>query len=203
MTEYSFPPSLSNKILKALHFAHQGISLMCSQVDASFLWPGMTSAISEMRIRCAACNRNAPSQPNAPPTPMIKDNTGPNACLDTDSFQRAILQYCNTPDRDTRLSPAMCIFGQPIRDFIPIHPGKYLPHQTWQETLSNQEEALRNSHTCGLQKDCQHIRGSYLHCQCVTVSEFKTRWDHTPQSATRLYPGQRSPHCRHPQCYKL
>ena len=40
--------------------------------------------------------------------------------------------------------------------------------------------------TCGLQKDCQHIRGSYLHCQWVTMSEFKnqtgphpTKWDKT------------------------
>ena len=61
MTEYSFPPSLRNKILKALHSAHQGISQMYSRADASFFWPGMTSAISEMCIRCAACNRNAPS----------------------------------------------------------------------------------------------------------------------------------------------
>ena len=40
----------------------------------AFFWPGMTSAISEMRIHCAACNRNATSQPNAPP-PHPSDTT--------------------------------------------------------------------------------------------------------------------------------
>ncbi|KAF0047698.1 hypothetical protein F2P81_001331 [Scophthalmus maximus] len=40
----------------------------------------------------------------------------------------------------------MCVFGCPIRHFIPIAPGKYRPHETWRETLTAREEALRNSH---------------------------------------------------------
>ena len=79
------PPSRRNKILKALHSAHQGISQMCSRADASFLWPSMNSAISEMRIRCAACNRNAPSQPSALPTPPIQPQY-PFQCICADFF---------------------------------------------------------------------------------------------------------------------
>ena len=48
---------------------------------------------------------------------IVIDNTGARGELDTDKFQRAILQYRNCPDKDTKLSPAQCLFGRPIRDF--------------------------------------------------------------------------------------
>ena len=73
------------------------------------------------------------------------DNTSPDGGLDTDLFQSAMLQFRNTPDRDTKLSPAVCVFGRPIRDFIPIPRGRYQPHNTWSETLLEQENALGNS----------------------------------------------------------
>ena len=41
----------------------------------------------------------------------------------------------------------MCVFGRPTRDFIPVIPGKYRPHETWRETLKAREEVLRKRHT--------------------------------------------------------
>ncbi len=84
---------------------------------------------------------------------MIKSNVGPDGSLDVDTFQRAILQYRNTPDQHTKLSPAMILFGRAIRDFIPVLPGKYRPHNTWREMLEEREMALRNRHM----KDCERL----------------------------------------------
>ncbi|XP_066931785.1 uncharacterized protein [Clytia hemisphaerica] len=89
---------------------------------------------------------------------MLTDNSGPNGELDTESFQRAMLQYRNTPNQDTKLSSAMCLFGRPIKDFIPIFPGKYLPHSTWQNVLQDRENALRHRHMKIAERLEQHTR---------------------------------------------
>ena len=86
------------------------------------------------------------------------NNTGPDGSLNTDAFQRAMLQYCNTPNQTTKLSPAMCLFGRPIRDFIPILPGKYLPHPTWQNVLQDRELALRHRHMAIAERLSQHSK---------------------------------------------
>ncbi|CAE1167716.1 unnamed protein product [Acanthosepion pharaonis] len=115
----------------------------------------------------------------------LMDNTGPSGTSDTDSFQRAMLQYRNTPDRDTKLSPAMCIFGRPIRDFIPIIPGNYRPHETWRSTWKAREEALRNRHMRCAERLSEHIKrlqplvvGDHVPIQ-NQVGPYARKWDKT------------------------
>ena len=77
---------------------------------------------------------------------LIAQNTGYGGSLDTDKMLRAMLQYRNTPDPDTGLSPAEVIFGRQIRDFTPVLPGKYKPRDQWLHILEKREEALKKRH---------------------------------------------------------
>lgn len=262
------PPSLRPRILSSLHAAHHGTTSMTLRAESSIFWPGITADINKLRQGCGSCDRIAPSQQNAPPTPiqypdypfqqlcgdffhymghyylvcvdrysnwpiveearngekglidclrrtfvtfgipdelssdggpelratstttflrnwgvhhrissvsfphsncraevgvktvkrMLMDNIGHDSNVNTDAFQRAMLQYRNTPNQTTKLSPAMCLFGRPIRDFIPILPGKYLPHPTWQSVIHDRETALRRSHMAIAENLTQHSR---------------------------------------------
>lgn len=74
------------------------------------------------------------------------NNTSPNGNLNTNAFQQAILQHQNTPDTSTKLSPAQCIFGRPMKDIIPILPRRYTTHPTRHDTLALRVEAIQNRH---------------------------------------------------------
>ena len=118
---------------------------------------------------------------------LITGNTGPNGTIDTNEFAAAMLTYRNTPDPETRMSPASVIFGRPIRDLIPIMPGKYLPHATWQETLAAREEALKKRHVKAAERWSEHTRrlpplavGNHVRIQ-NQVGPNPRRWDKTGQ----------------------
>jgi len=57
---------------------------------------------------------------------LITNNPDPQGSLNTDALQGAMLQYRSTPDPATKLSLAQSVFGRPMKDFIPILPGRYL-----------------------------------------------------------------------------
>ena len=92
------PPSLRTDILVALHAAHQGISTMTACAEDSVFWPGITRCIISMRETCKDCNRNAPSQPSAPPTPLTLP-VYPFQCICADFFKYHGTNYLVAVDR--------------------------------------------------------------------------------------------------------
>ena len=264
------PLSLRSSVLECLHSAHQGASSMTARADASVFWPGINPAILEIRAKCTACNKMAPSQPSAPPTPLshpqypfqyictdyfnhrginylvivdrysnwpsvikandggdakqliqvikshcevfgipeeISSDGGPQFCasetkqffkdwgihhrlsstafphsncraelgvktvkrlltdnighfgsLNTDKFRRALLQYKNTPDKETKVSPAQIVFGRNIRDFTPVLPTKYKPNKTWIITAEYREAALAKRHAKARERLEEHSK---------------------------------------------
>ena len=59
---------------------------------------------------------------------------------------RALLAQRNTPDSLTGLSPAQVLFGRPLRDFLPLSPGKYVPRVGWRLTAEQREDAHAKRH---------------------------------------------------------
>ena len=79
---------------------------------------------------------------------LLQDNVGPNGEIDTEKYVRAILQFRNTPDSDSGLSPAQVIFGRQLRDILPFQPRSQVFDNTqirplWRNIWSEKEEALR------------------------------------------------------------
>ena len=116
---------------------------------------------------------------------MLMDNTTSTGSLDIDKFQRAMLTYRNSIDPDTKASPALILFGRPIRDAIPILMGRYSPHETWKELMSHRELALAKRHSREHEKWSEHTRklpplrvGDHVFLQNLTGNHPR-RWDRT------------------------
>ena len=77
---------------------------------------------------------------------LVQDSLGPAGTLNTDSLARALLAQRNTPDSLTGLSPAQVLFGRPLRDFLPLGPGKYTPRPEWRITAEQREIAHAKRH---------------------------------------------------------
>ena len=84
-----------------------------------------------------------------------------------------------------KLSPAMCVFGRPTKDFIHKLPGRYRPHPAWEETLSTIEDALRKRHLRAMERWSEHTKqlpplavSDHVHIQ-NQVGRNPRKWDKT------------------------
>ena len=114
---------------------------------------------------------------------LLAGNISASGNLNTDAFQRAVLQHRNTPDPATKLSPAMCVFGRPVRDLIPVKPGKYAPHKMWKQNLELREQALSHRYALADRQWSEHTKslpplqpGTHVYLQNQTGNRPK-HWD--------------------------
>ena len=79
---------------------------------------------------------------------LLTSHTDAQGRIDTEVVAAGLLQYRNTPDPHSGLSPAQIIFGKPMRDLMPVMPEAPVftnnaVHPLWRETWAKQEDALR------------------------------------------------------------
>ena len=120
---------------------------------------------------------------------MIMDNTDARGRLDTDTFQRAMLIYRNTPDHTTKLSPAQCVFGRPIKDLIPILPGRYQPHRDMARGATPLMHVKPHfaTDTWDRQRNCVSTHVTCPRWHCVTqCGAYRTRPGITRSNGTKL-----------------
>ena len=110
---------------------------------------------------------------------LIMNNTEPNGELEVAKFQRAVLQYRNTPDQD------MIVFGRCVRDLIPVLLGKYTLQQAWTDNAGLRESALRKRHLRAAERLTAHTKrlpplrvGDHVRIQNQFGSE-SLKWDKT------------------------
>ena len=113
---------------------------------------------------------------------MLRDNVSRTGELDRAKFSRAILQLRNTPDRDTKVSPAKALFGRELRDFLP-RPGSALMGDMWIKLADAREEALSKRGTASKNFWSEHTKvlvplkvGDHVIVQNQTGNH-PTRWD--------------------------
>ena len=76
---------------------------------------------------------------------ILLGNTNPvTGQLDTYEATRALMNHRNTPQQDTNLSPAVTLFGRPLRDHLPSRNRQY--RQEWIKIADKKEEALAKHH---------------------------------------------------------
>ena len=75
---------------------------------------------------------------------LVRENLGPNGSINSDKMAKALLAHRNTPDAESKTSPAMIVYGRPVRDHIPKR--HYTPNAVWSDLAEKREQCFLKRH---------------------------------------------------------
>ena len=90
---------------------------------------------------------------------LLRENVDSYGSIINSRMTAALLTFKNTPDRDTRMSPAEYVFGRPVNDMLPTGSnwtdsfGDY-----WKRTMSARELAVAGRHEHCHEKLSEHTK---------------------------------------------
>ena len=88
---------------------------------------------------------------------MLHDNIRADGSLDTDRFAVAIMTKRNTPDYDSKLSPAEIVMGRRLRDALPMIPKNLMVmnnpaiNPVWRDLWSKKESVIQDRYLRSLE----------------------------------------------------
>ena len=83
---------------------------------------------------------------------MLIDNNAAYGRLCQDHAARTVVTLRNTPKQDIGMSQAEILYGQAIKNQLPILRGKYQVHIRWREMQELRERAVAKKHLLNLKQ---------------------------------------------------
>jgi len=103
---------------------------------------------------------------------------GERSPMSNDEWIKGILQYRNTPNKSTKLSPAIMIFGHAIQDNLPAHKSA-LDRKWHDEVLRVDREAAKRKQTLEEKWNCSSRSLPVLNVQdsVLVQNQISKKWD--------------------------
>ena len=149
-------PSGANDLVKALtaYFATFGVCAeLCTDGGPEFVAKKTKEFLKRWGVNhrlSSAYNPESNGRAEAAVKSMkrlLMSHTDANGCIDTEAVAAGLLQYRNTPDPQSSLSPAQIVFGRNMRDLMPVEPESPIFSNT---ALAGCLEQTRGCPACSL-----------------------------------------------------
>ena len=110
---------------------------------------------------------------------ILFNNTDNSGCLCQDQVAWALLTHHNTPIQDLNMSPAVILYGQIIKDHLPVLRDKYQTQKQWKEIGKWRKLAVAKRNMQN-EQFYTSVAAHFRNFKLETQSRSKTRMINTP-----------------------